>query len=123
MLGGHQRAHVFTLNQKSSWLEAYENATVWLYYLICAMGEAIYRETDSESLWIACTADKYELPIAVADSAKELARYLGIAENSAYYMYNKNSDSRYKRFGENFCVKKVESSNPFKRKVNNENQT
>ena len=35
-------------------------------------------------LYMAVTADKYELPIAVADSAAELARMLGRAVDTVY---------------------------------------
>ena len=33
-------------------------------------------------LWLAVTADKYELPIAVADTAKDLGQMLGISKNA-----------------------------------------
>ena len=36
------------------------------------------------TLYIRTTADKYELPIAVADSPGELARMLGIKAESVY---------------------------------------
>mgnify|MGYP000018877188 CR=1 FL=1 len=38
----------------------------------------------SKSLWIAFTSDELELPIAVADTAKELGKYLGITENGVF---------------------------------------
>lgn len=36
------------------------------------------------TLYVRTTADKYELPIAVADSPKELAQMLGIKVDSVY---------------------------------------
>ena len=36
------------------------------------------------TLWMLVTNDKYELPIAVADSAADLARMLGINANTIY---------------------------------------
>lgn len=37
-----------------------------------------------DSLYVAVTGDRYELPIAVAETAKELAKMLGVKENSIY---------------------------------------
>ncbi len=37
-------------------------------------------------LYIATTKDKYELPIAIADSGKELAKILGISKSSVYQL-------------------------------------
>ena len=34
------------------------------------------------TIWMKVTKDKYELPIAVADSPMELARILGISSNT-----------------------------------------
>ena len=39
------------------------------------------------TLYIRTTADKYELPIAVADSPNELAQMLGIKKESVYRRY------------------------------------
>lgn len=36
------------------------------------------------TLYMKCTTDRLELPIAVADTAKELARMLGVSHNSVY---------------------------------------
>ena len=33
-------------------------------------------------LWLAVTADEYELPLAVEDTAAALARRLGVSENT-----------------------------------------
>ena len=35
-------------------------------------------------VYIAVTKDKYELPVAVADTAPELARMLGVETNTIY---------------------------------------
>lgn len=37
-----------------------------------------------DSLYIAVAGDQYELPIAVAGTARELAKMLGVNENSIY---------------------------------------
>lgn len=39
-------------------------------------------------LWVAVTRDKYELPIAVADSCKELAEMVGVTANAIYILRN-----------------------------------
>lgn len=38
----------------------------------------------SSFLWLAVTTDELELPIVVADTAKELGKYLGITENGVF---------------------------------------
>jgi len=49
-------------------------------------------------IWLAVTADKFELPIAVADSAKKLANMLGINENTVYTsIHSKLSGKNSKR--------------------------
>lgn len=43
-------------------------------------------------IWLAVTPDKYELPIAVADTARELSELLGLHKNAAtklYYLHSK----------------------------------
>lgn len=35
-------------------------------------------------VWLKVTNDRYELPVAVADSGKELARICGVSENNVY---------------------------------------
>lgn len=37
-----------------------------------------------EVIWMAVTQDKYELPVAVADTAKELGIILGITTNAIH---------------------------------------
>lgn len=37
------------------------------------------------TIWMAVTTDKYELPIAVADTADELAKLVGVANRNLIY--------------------------------------
>ena len=53
-------------------------------------------------VWMMVTMDKYELPIAVADSAAELARIVGTSKNSidsavSRYYSGKIKTSSYRR--------------------------
>ena len=48
------------------------------------------------TLYIKCTTDKYELPIAVADSCNELSRMLGLSLNSVYSMISKEISGFHK---------------------------
>ena len=52
----------------------------------------------SKYLWLCVDADEYELPIAVADSARELAVKMGTSksnvENSAWREYNGRCSGR-----------------------------
>lgn len=43
-----------------------------------------YAKKQKEFLYLAVTNDKYELPIAVADSASELAKMLGIERQTVF---------------------------------------
>lgn len=43
-----------------------------------------------------CTTDKYELPIAVADSGAELARMLGITVGSVWSCISKHKSGYHK---------------------------
>jgi ribosomal protein L7Ae-like RNA K-turn-binding protein len=51
------------------------------------------------TLWMAVTADKYELPIAVADTGLELGRMLGISSSAITHAmkrgYGKRHTQRY----------------------------
>lgn len=49
-------------------------------------------------LWIAVSRDKYELPIAVADSIEELAELCGVKPNSirSYLSHTKKNGKRCK---------------------------
>lgn len=52
------------------------------------------------TLWIAITTDELELPIAVADTARELGRMIGKTENaicSTYKQYRKGNIKDKKR--------------------------
>ena len=52
----------------------------------------------SKYLWLCVEADEYELPIAVADSARELAEKIGTSksnvENNAWREYNGRCSGR-----------------------------
>lgn len=41
------------------------------------------------SVWLMVTADKYELPVAVADTAEELARIVGVSSRNIYSVVSK----------------------------------
>lgn len=56
-------------------------------------------------LWMAVTADEYELPICVADTSRELARMLGISRESMMQM--KSRQSKRKNPGRNKGYKVV----------------
>lgn len=49
-----------------------------------------------KNLYVACTHDEYELPIAVADTAAELARMVGITRDSLYTMLTRKEGHYYK---------------------------
>ena len=52
-------------------------------------------------LWLAVTPDKYELPIAVADTAKELSIMLGLRSHTItelYHQHNKGILSNYVKY-------------------------
>lgn len=67
-------------------------------------------------LWLAVTADEYELPLAVEDTAAALARRLGISEDTVRVMEYRGKNERYRRtrkgpmpgFGVRYKVRKVE---------------
>lgn len=48
------------------------------------------------TLYMKCTTDRYEFPIAVADSCAELARMLGLSLNSVYSMISKEISGFHK---------------------------
>lgn len=45
-------------------------------------------------LWLAVTADKYELPICVEETARELAEKIGIHTGNVTYLAHINSNGR-----------------------------
>lgn len=49
-----------------------------------------------KNLYIACTNDEYELPIAVADTATELAQMVGVTRGSLYSMMTHKIGHYYK---------------------------
>ena len=67
-------------------------------------------------LWMAVTADEYELPLAVEDTAAALARRLGVSENTVRTVAYRGKNERYRRtkkgpmpgFGTRYKVRKVE---------------
>lgn len=67
-------------------------------------------------LWLAVTADEYELPLAVENTAAELARRLGVSEDTVRVMEYRGKNERYRRtrkgpmpgFGTRYKVRKVE---------------
>lgn len=66
--------------------------------------------------WLAVTADEYELPLAVEDTAAALARRLGVSEDTVRVMEYRGKNDRYRRtkkgpmpgFGTRYKVRKVE---------------
>lgn len=66
--------------------------------------------------WLAVTADEYELPLAVEDTAAALARRLGVSENTVRTMEYRGKNERYRRtkkgpipgFGTRYKIRKVE---------------
>ena len=67
--------------------------------------------------WLAVTADEYELPLAVEDTAAALARRLGVSEDTVRVMEYRGKNERYRRtkkgpmpgFGVRYKVRKVET--------------
>lgn len=67
-------------------------------------------------LWMAVTADEYELPLIVEDTAAALARRLGISENTVRVVEYREKNEMYRRrrkgpmpgFGTRYKVRKVE---------------
>lgn len=67
-------------------------------------------------LWMAVTADEYELPLAVEDTAAALARRLGVSEDTVRVMEYRGKNERYRKtrkgpmpgFGTRYKVRKVE---------------
>ena len=49
------------------------------------------------TVWLATTDDKYELPIAVADSSSELARMLGIPVGTIFKRMYRYKQGKAKR--------------------------
>ena len=49
-----------------------------------------------EVLWLAVTPDKYELPVAVAETAKELAIMLGVKKDTIHSTISHAKKKGYK---------------------------
>ena len=67
-------------------------------------------------LWLAVTADGYELPLIVEDTAAALARRLGVSEDTVRVVEYRGKNERYRKtrkgpmpgFGTRYKVRKVE---------------
>lgn len=67
-------------------------------------------------LWLAVTADEYELPLVIEDTAAALARRLGVSENTVRTVEYRGKNERYRRtrkgpmpgFGTQYKIRKVE---------------
>lgn len=67
-------------------------------------------------LWMAVTADEYELPLIVENTATALGRKLGVTEDTVRVMEYRGKNERYRRtrkgpmpgFGTRYKVRKVE---------------
>lgn len=66
--------------------------------------------------WLAVTADEYELPLVVEDTAAALARRLGVSENTVRTVEYRGKNEMYRRtrkgpmpgFGTRYKIRKVE---------------
>ena len=47
------------------------------------------------NIWMAVTADEYELPIRVADTARELAELMGVSANSIHSFVSRGDNGAY----------------------------
>ena len=54
----------------------------------------------SKNIYVAYTHDEYELPVAVADTAAELAKMVGITRQSLYTMLTRK-EGHYRKIKEN----------------------
>ena len=67
-------------------------------------------------LWLAVTADGYELPLIVEDTAAALARRLGVSEDTVRVMEYRGKNERYRKtrkgpmpgFETRYKIRKVE---------------
>ena len=67
-------------------------------------------------LGLAVTADEYELPLVIEDTAAALARRLGVSENTVRTVDYRGKNERYRKtrkgpmpgFGTRYKVRKVE---------------
>lgn len=57
------------------------------------------KEGEPEVLWVATTPDKYEIPICVCDSQKDLAEHLGVTvSNISHLVKRKRRSNRSKYY-------------------------
>ena len=61
-------------------------------------------------LWLAVTTDKYELPIAVADTAAELSRMLGLSDHQITRMYHLHNVGKLRQYKKYKIVKVTEET-------------
>lgn len=59
------------------------------------------RNMSSKKIWMEVTQDKYELPVAIADTAKELAEIVGTTTNNivsqcSHYRKGRLKSSRFR---------------------------
>ena len=67
-------------------------------------------------LWLAVTADEYELPLVVENTAAALARRLGVSEETVRVIEYRGKNDMYRRtrkgpipgFGTRYKIRKVE---------------
>lgn len=67
-------------------------------------------------LWMAVTADEYELPLIVENTAAALGRKLGVSEDTVRTVEYRGKNERYRRtkkgpmpgFGTRYKIQKVE---------------
>ncbi|MDU4882967.1 aspartyl-phosphate phosphatase Spo0E family protein [uncultured Clostridium sp.] len=52
--------------------------------IVCKEQKKLMKPTKKVLVWMAVTPDKFELPIVVKDTARELAEYLGISAETVY---------------------------------------
>ena len=56
-------------------------------------------------IWMAVTPDKYELPVAVADTALELGRMLGLKGNAVSKIYCEHNKGMYHKWTQYKIIK------------------
>lgn len=52
--------------------------------IVCKEQKKLIKNNKKVLVWMAVTSDKFELPIVVKDTARELAEYLGISTETVY---------------------------------------
>lgn len=52
--------------------------------IVCKEQKKLIKNNKKILVWMAVTPDKFELPIVVKDTARELAEYLGISTETVY---------------------------------------